>query len=98
MSALAILLASIPFPDRTTLLQECLHPLLIAVLRRSEFLCWHRRPQSSGRLALIHGRFGSHQYLNVDGCLRSSIELARKLNTQLTDADILRRFKGLASD
>jgi protoporphyrinogen oxidase len=47
---------------------------------------------------IIHGRFGSHQYLNVDGCLRSSIELARRLNAKLTDDDIRHRFKCLASD
>ena len=46
---------------------------------------------------IIHGRFGSHQYLNVDGCIRCSIELARKLGAQLTNSDILRRFGGLAS-
>jgi protoporphyrinogen oxidase len=46
---------------------------------------------------IIHGRFGSHQYLNVDGCLRRSIELARKLGAKLTDADILDRFQGLAT-
>jgi protoporphyrinogen oxidase len=47
---------------------------------------------------IIHGRFGSHQYLNVDGCLRGSIDLARQLGAGLTDADILHRFKGLAGD
>lgn len=47
---------------------------------------------------ILHGRFGRHQYFNVDACLRSSIELARNLGAQLTDDDILRRFKGLAAD
>jgi protoporphyrinogen oxidase len=45
---------------------------------------------------IVHGRFGSHQYLNVDGCLRSSIELARKLGADLTDADVLHRFRAIA--
>ncbi len=52
----------------------------------------------ASRGIIIHGRFGRHQYFNVDACLRSSIELARKLGAQLTDEDILSRFKGLATD
>jgi protoporphyrinogen oxidase len=32
----------------------------------------------------IHGRFGSFDYLNVDGCVRRSQELASKLNDRLT--------------
>jgi protoporphyrinogen oxidase len=46
---------------------------------------------------IVHGRFGSHQYLNVDGCLRASIELARRLGAALTDKDVLLRFAGLAN-
>ena len=44
---------------------------------------------------IVHGRFGSHKYLNVDGCLRGSIELARKLGASLPDADVLHRFEAL---
>jgi protoporphyrinogen oxidase len=44
----------------------------------------------------LHGRFGAHQYVNVDGCLGNSISLARKLGANLTDANILARFKSLA--
>jgi protoporphyrinogen oxidase len=47
---------------------------------------------------IIHGRFGSHQYINLDGCLRSSIALARRLGADLTDADVLDRFRRLACD
>jgi len=32
-----------------------------------------------------HGRFGSFQYLNVDGCVIESIELASRLNGRATD-------------
>ena len=46
---------------------------------------------------IIHGRFGRHQYFNVDACLRSSIELAGRLGAQLTDDDILHRFTRLAN-
>jgi protoporphyrinogen oxidase len=46
----------------------------------------------------IHGRYGRHQYNNIDGCLRSSIDLARKLGSGLTDEDVLRRFRGLAGN
>jgi len=45
---------------------------------------------------LLHGRFGSHQYLNVDGCLGSSIALARKLGAPLPDGDVRARFANLA--
>jgi protoporphyrinogen oxidase len=45
---------------------------------------------------IIHGRFGSHQYLNVDGCLRGSIALAQRLGAELTDAGVLERFRRLA--
>ncbi len=47
---------------------------------------------------ILHGRFGRHQYFNVDACLRSSIDLARKLGAELTDDAILRRFELLATD
>jgi len=32
----------------------------------------------------IHGRFGSFDYLNVDGCVRRSQELASELNGRAT--------------
>ena len=32
----------------------------------------------------IHGRFGSFDYLNVDGCVRRSQELATELNGRTT--------------
>jgi protoporphyrinogen oxidase len=38
--------------------------------------------QSAG--VTIHGRFGSFDYLNVDGCVRRSQELASELNRRLT--------------
>ena len=44
---------------------------------------------------ILHGRFGSHNYLNVDGCLEQSIGLARELGFNLDDAEIIRRFSGL---
>ena len=46
---------------------------------------------------ILHGRFGAHQYVNVDGCLGSSIELARMLGADLPDSEILARFKNLAT-
>jgi protoporphyrinogen oxidase len=46
----------------------------------------------------IHGRFGSHQYLNVDGCLQQSIDLARRLGSQLSNQDILSRFSQLGEE
>jgi protoporphyrinogen oxidase len=45
---------------------------------------------------LIHGRFGAHQYVNVDGCLNNSIDLARRLGADLSDDAIKARFKSLA--
>ena len=44
---------------------------------------------------ILHGRFGSHNYLNVDGCLEQSIKLARNLGFNLSDSEILARFKCL---
>jgi protoporphyrinogen oxidase len=52
----------------------------------------------ASRGIIIHGRFGRHQYFNIDACLRSSIDLARRLGAELTDDHILTRFKGLATD
>ena len=49
-----------------------------------------------GRGIILHGRFGSHDYLNVDGCLRSSIDLARAMGGTVSDAEILERFERLA--
>ena len=40
----------------------------------------------------LHGRFGSHNYLNVDGCLEQSIGLARQLGNGWTDEDLVKRF------
>ncbi len=45
----------------------------------------------------LHGRFGGHQYVNVDGCLEQSIALARTLGADLSDTEIRRRFKSLGA-
>lgn len=45
---------------------------------------------------VLHGRFGAHQYVNVDGCLKNSIDLAKGLGADLTDSDIKARFRNLA--
>jgi hypothetical protein len=42
------------------------------------------------------GILGAHQYVSVDACLGNSIDLARKLGTDIPDADIRARFKSLA--
>ena len=44
----------------------------------------------------LHGRFGSHQYVNIDGCLDQSIALARLLGTDVSDDEILGRFTSLS--
>jgi protoporphyrinogen oxidase len=45
------------------------------------------------RNLFLHGRFGAHEYLNVDGCLRMSIDLHKKIETQvLSDDAILAKF------
>jgi hypothetical protein len=44
---------------------------------------------------LLHGRFGSHQYVNVDGCLRQSIDLARRLGADISDTEVRARFAAL---
>jgi len=49
----------------------------------------------ASRGIILHGRFGAHEYLNVDGCLGRSIELARGLGAPLTDEDILKTFRAL---
>lgn len=41
---------------------------------------------------ILHGRFGRHQYVNVDGCIADSIQLARRLGAGLSDPQILERF------
>jgi len=46
---------------------------------------------------ILHGRFGSHQYVNVDGCLGNSIDLARKLGAPITDDEVRARFASLAA-
>jgi protoporphyrinogen oxidase len=51
----------------------------------------------ASRRIILHGRFGAHQYVNVDGCLNNSIELARKLGADVPDAEIRARFEGLAT-
>lgn len=43
----------------------------------------------------LHGRFGSHNYLNVDGCLEQSISLARELGFNLSDSQIISKFEAL---
>jgi len=43
----------------------------------------------------IHGRFGSHNYLNVDGCLAESIKLAKALGYPVAEHEVLRRFSSL---
>jgi protoporphyrinogen oxidase len=50
-----------------------------------------------GQGVILHGRFGSHDYLNVDGCLRRSIDLSRRLGAGLDDGDVLQRFQALAA-
>ena len=45
---------------------------------------------------LLHGRFGAHEYVNVDGCLDRSIQLARSLGAELSDDEVLDRFRALA--
>ena len=47
---------------------------------------------------VLHGRFGSHQYANVDGCLRQSIDLARRLGTHISDEEIRTRFAALGKE
>ena len=44
---------------------------------------------------ILHGRFGSHNYLNVDGCLEQSIDLALRLGHTWTDDEILQLFSTL---
>lgn len=44
---------------------------------------------------LLHGRFGSHSYLNVDGCLEQSINLARSLDFSISDSEIASKFKAI---
>jgi protoporphyrinogen oxidase len=46
---------------------------------------------------ILHGRFGAHQYVNVDACLGNSIDLARKLGADLTDSNIKARFESLSA-
>lgn len=48
------------------------------------------------RNIIPHGRFGRHNYLNVDGCLAESIALARRLGADLTDESIRERFAATA--
>ena len=47
------------------------------------------------RRIIPHGRFGRHNYLNVDGCLAESIALARRLGADLSDDAIRERFHTL---
>lgn len=45
------------------------------------------------RGVILHGRFGAHEYLNVDGCLRASIDLFQKINeVELTESQLLQAF------
>lgn len=41
----------------------------------------------------LHGRFGSHNYLNVDGCLEQSVTLSRELGFTSTDEEIAMLFR-----
>ena len=41
----------------------------------------------------LNGRFGSHNYLNVDGILAQSIELAKYFEPNLNLNEIRRRFQ-----
>jgi protoporphyrinogen oxidase len=43
----------------------------------------------------LHGRFGAHEYVNVDGCLGNSITLARKLGAAISDDEVIARFRSL---
>ena len=47
------------------------------------------------RGVVLHGRFGSHSYLNVDGCLEQSIDLARSLGGSWADDAVRALFAGL---
>lgn len=40
----------------------------------------------------LHGRFGSHNYLNVDGCLEQSIQLSSSLGWLHSEDDITKKF------
>jgi protoporphyrinogen oxidase len=51
----------------------------------------------AGQGILLHGRFGAHQYVNVDGCLKNSMDLAKELGTDLADSEVKARFKSLAA-
>lgn len=44
-----------------------------------------------------HGRFGSHNYLNVDGCVRQSVALAARLGRPHSDEDVAGYFTSRAS-
>jgi len=46
----------------------------------------------------IHGRFGSHNYLNVDGCLAESIALAARLDRPRSEQEIGDLFKDLGRE
>lgn len=45
------------------------------------------RHWAEGRGVHIHGRFGSFDYLNVDGCVLASLEMAGRLNGRPTSLD-----------
>ena len=52
------------------------------------------RSWTEAQRVLIHGRFGAFEYLNVDGCIIRSVELASRLNdreTTLDEIDVERR-------
>ena len=40
-------------------------------------------------------KVGSHQYVNVDGCLRQSIDLARRMGVEVSDDGVRARFAAL---
>jgi protoporphyrinogen oxidase len=55
--------------------------------RLAPVLAWFR-----ARGIYPHGRFGSHNYLNVDGCVRQSVELATELGRPHSDDEVANFF------
>ena len=46
----------------------------------------------------IHGRFGAHEYLNVDGCLQRSIEMASQLGYSYEESQLINIFDNLGQN
>jgi protoporphyrinogen oxidase len=55
--------------------------------RLAPVLAWFR-----ARGIYPHGRFGSHNYLNVDGCVRQSVDLAAELGRPHSDDEVASFF------